>query len=181
MSTLTTVRARSGRTCRLYSELEMASSRSSATVVKIWPKATVAFLPLISVTSPAPSCPLMRTLPPTFTSSVSAAAAGPSTTSPWRALRSRRCCWRRSTFSISRSIRACCWGVSVRPSTSFSRNSSSSRRAKRVISFSACASLITRMVFSICLLASATSARASSRASCRMRLRSCLMSANWRA
>ena len=161
MSTDTTVRAVTGRIASRYSLFETTVSRLLSTVVRICPKATCARLPFTDCTTPTISCPAMRTFDPATTSRgfSGSGAAVSAAFAPCRALRSSRRCRRRSMRSISRATAASFSDESA--CSTVSRKSSSSLRASRVNSFSACASRIVRIVFSICRLASAISCCAS--------------------
>ena len=125
----------------------LRSSRSVFTVVLMLPKATTAFFPLISSTSPTELCPLIRTGHP----SVMGVALGVCWTAgcslvPFCFFSFLRFCFSFS-FSIFRAILSSC-SLEVRLSID-SRKSASSWRTRRVFSFSACASFMVRMVFSI--------------------------------
>ena len=157
----------------LYSEFEMASSRFRSIVVRIWPKPTIAFLPVSSSTSPTASCPWIRTFTPgsmvlgltrsAFCSGASCVAA--------LALRSARRCSRARSCSILRSMAPSSAGAC----SSESLYCSILRRTSRVCSLSACDSRITRIVFSIWRLASAVICWACAFASLSRRFRSALI------
>ena len=173
MSTESTVRAATGRVASRYSLFETTVSSPLSTVVSICPNATCARFPFTDCTTPTISCPAMRTFDPATTSrgfSGCGAASPAAGCAPCCALRSARRRRRRSIRSISRATAA-----SFPASSAFStasRKSSSSRRASRVSSFSACASRMVLIVFSICLLASAINCRASCLAFFRISCRS---------
>ena len=178
ISTETTVRAVCGRVASRNSLFDTTVSSFLSTVVSICPKATCAFFPLTDCTTPTISCPAMRTLEPGSTSRGlgGSGAAAAACASPRWVLRSMRRWRRRSIRSISRAT--CASFSAVSACSTASRKSSSSRRASRVSSFSACASRMVLIVFSICLLASAISRWASCLAFFRISCRSDLIFAS---
>ena len=130
---------------RLIWPLLTFSNCSSLTVLLIIPNATTACFPCSSITVPAETCPLRRTLSPTSITSL--LNIGWAVTFCFCFFRS----FRSLSFAILRAILSSSSSVAI---TEF-LNSSKALRASLVCSFSAWASLISRTVFSILALASA--------------------------